>query len=82
MNEIKSYIITQNREYFSKNSEYIKLKNSEIKKLIKNGNIIIASDMLYTVPNDIIYKNIIEFPFDLDNKFIINKEDRIWKNLN
>ena len=36
MNEIKSYIITQNREYFSKNSEYIKLKNSEIKKLIKN----------------------------------------------
>ncbi len=49
---------------------------------VKNGNIIIASDMLYTVPNDIIYKNIIEFPFDLDNKFIINKEDRIWKNLN
>lgn len=42
MNEIKSYIITQNREYFSKNSEYIKLKNSEIKKLIKNGNIINA----------------------------------------
>ena len=38
--------------------------------------------MLYTVPNDIIYKNIIEFTFDLDNKFIINKEDRIWKNLN
>ena len=42
MNEIKSYIITQNIEYFSKNSEYIKLKNSEIKKIIKNGNIINA----------------------------------------
>ena len=42
MNEIKSYIITQNKEYFSKNSEYIKLKNSNIKKIIKNGNIINA----------------------------------------
>ena len=42
MNEIKYYIITQNKEYFSKNSEYIKLKNSNIKKIIKNGNIINA----------------------------------------
>ena len=42
MKEIKSYIITQNKEYFSKNSEYIKLKNSSVKKIIKNGNIINA----------------------------------------
>lgn len=49
---------------------------------IKNGNVLIASDMLYTVPNNIKYKNIIEFPFNLDNEFIISKEDRIWKNLN
>ena len=42
MKEIKSYIITQNKEYFSKNSEYIKIKNSNIKKIIKNGNIINA----------------------------------------
>lgn len=43
---------------------------------------LIASDMLYTVPNDIKYKNIIEFPLGLDNKFITSKKDRIWKNLN
>lgn len=42
MQEIKSYIITQNKEYFSKNSEYIKLKNSYIKKIIKDSNIINA----------------------------------------
>ena len=49
---------------------------------IKNGSVLIASDILYTVPNDIKYKDIIEFPFNLDNKFILSKEDRIWKNLN
>lgn len=42
MKEIKSYIITQNKEYFSKNSEYIKLKNSSVKKIIKNGSFINA----------------------------------------
>ena len=70
MNEIKSYIITQNREYFSKNSEYIKLKNSEIKKLIKNGNIINA--FLYEEEKDKLYGY---YEIDLNNLNKKNNED-------
>ena len=36
MDESKSYIVTQNREYFlSHNIEYISLKNSSLKKILK-----------------------------------------------
>lgn len=38
MTEYKSYIVTQNRDYFlSHNMEYITLKNSSIKKIFKNN---------------------------------------------
>ena len=73
MNEIKSYIITQNREYFSKNSEYIKLKNSEIKKLIKNGNIINA--FLYEEEKNKLYGY---YEIDLNNLNKKNNEDFLY----
>ena len=73
MNEIKSYIITQNREYFSKNSEYIKLKNSEIKKLIKNGNTINA--FLYEEEKNKLYGY---YEIDLNNLNKKNNEDFLY----
>ena len=73
MNEIKSYIITQNREYFSKNSEYIKLKNSEIKKLIKNGNIINA--FLYEEEKNKLYGY---YEIDLNDLNKKNNEDFLY----
>ena len=73
MNEIKSYIITQNREYFSKNSEYVKLKNSEIKKLIKNGNIINA--FLYEEEKNKLYGY---YEIDLNNLNKKNNEDFLY----
>ena len=73
MKEIKSYIITQNKEYFSKNSECIKLKNSIIKKIIKNGNIINA--FLYEEEKNKLYGYYEIDLNDLDNSKNKNKGD-------
>ena len=73
MKEIKSYIITQNKEYFSKNSEYVKLKNSNIKKIIKNGNIINA--FLYEEEKNKLYGY---YEIDLNDLNKKNNEDFLY----
>ena len=47
MEESKSYIVTQNRDYFlSHNMEYISLKNSSLKKILKIIDIFLLMPLL------------------------------------